>query len=239
MRIGVFKILLVLIVSLGVLYTYQYSVAERLLFKVGHYTLSVPKKYSLEYAVPLWLKLMPGLGDDSADLLYEIPEEDIDIPGYKHRDGLFKETISGIITVLSPEELNDIKSNKGYEYLWYAKGAYQNREVKYYKNNLYKVYSHNPAKYYGIWRLYRIKPDKHKPMPHDFSEYEIGLCSHDNAPVTASGKMTECSAHVLHKDILIKFDIREQNFDKIDQIKKFLSKEVGSWIKQSGGVENT
>lgn len=197
-------------------------------FSLGKYSLGIPEKYSQEQAMPMWLALLPGLDNSTNDLMFIIPADEVKVKDYKQTDGKYKENIHGLLAVLSPEDKERYLSGKKFEDLWYAEGSYSKRLIEPYKNNLFKVF--RKIEYPNSWALVSHNPESGKTLPEKASEFWLAHCLSGTSPITSSGNHVGCDSYIVVDDLLIEFNVSEQNLSKLDDIKNFLVSEVKSWI---------
>jgi hypothetical protein len=201
---------------------------------LGEKQFEIPKKYYLESPLVEMFKNVAGLDDGSRDrlLIFQADELADNIPGYKLQDGKVKNDINARLVVLNDLERSRYLSSQ--ENLWYARGPfYKDRFVESYPGKpWFKVFQNlDGQKIDSMWELLKQYPDSNRSIPKDISDYWIATClkwRSDTLP-TVSGKRVDCSSRIIFDNVMIEFDLTEQNLDFIDQVRKYLKATVMTW----------
>lgn len=203
-------------------------------FNLGSYSIDIPKKNSVEYGFPTWLSWLPGLDNSSDQIMFTVSAEEIsrELPGYHVGDGNYREDVRGLISVLNSIEVEAYTSSTAYFDLWNSKGSYSSRRVERFgSNELYKVY--REIEYPNSWALVSKNPEDGGQIPSTASEFWLAHCLSGNSSETVSGQHVTCRSHVVFNDLLIEFNVSEQNISELDNLKQYLLEEIQKWIKES------
>ncbi len=200
--------------------------------KLGSYSIDIPKKNSLEQGIPSWLSWLPGLDNSTEQIMFTVSAEDIsrELHGYRISDGDYQEDIRGLLSVLNSSEIEGYTSSAAYLDLWNSTGSYSSRRVEPFGNELYKVY--REIEYPNSWALVSQSPEQGGRIPSEASEFWLAHCLSGNSSETASGHHVTCRSHVVFNDLLIEFNISEQNITELENLKSYLTEEIQKWIEK-------
>jgi hypothetical protein len=103
-----------------------------------------------------------------------------------------------------------------YRDLWEASGSYQNRVVEESRGGLYKVF--RKVEYPYSWALLKRNPEERGQIPNDVSDFWVAHCLDGGSSVTEGGTHTTCKSRIIKDDLLIEFNVSEQNIGLIEQL---------------------
>ncbi len=221
--------LILMSIVLGTIILSTESPGNSIKFNLGGHVFHIPEKNSLEKGVPEWLRWLPGLDNSSNKVLIIFPAHEVStaVDGYETDDGKYVEDVRGLLTVLNEDESRRYEDPGQYEDLWKGFGSYEDRIVEKHKDGLYKVF--RKSEYPYSWALLKQNPEVDRQTPDDVSDFWIAHCLDGESSVAASGTHTTCKTRVIRDDLLIEFNVSEQNISLIDEIGDFLVSEVTSW----------
>jgi hypothetical protein len=202
------------------------------LLKLGDNLLEVPQKYLKgSSAVPPSLQWLPGLDDNSRELLLTIDADEVaeSIPGFKSTDGNYRDDVRLRLSALTREEKNRYLDASRFSEAWSRKGSYRDAVVEQdMANHLTKIY--RKVEYPNSWESFKT------PMTgvSDGGVYSmwVGHCIRSRSPLTSSGTLALCKSYVVVDDMAVNFTVSEQNLSRVDALRAYLSKLVSGWKKQ-------
>lgn len=200
---------------------------------LADYVFLVPKEYSLSDPIPLWLRLMPGLDDDSRTTLFQVPAEElaVAVPGYIPSDGKYVENVRAMLTVLDKVEAERYVNLEWVREAREGTGSFSGRIVEpYVSQPWYKVF--RPVEYPNSWSTFSMPSRSDEPLSDQSEDRWLAHCLRTSSTITSSGKFVSCSTHVLFEDLAIEFSISEQNLVVADEIKLYLVRKVSSWKQE-------
>lgn len=208
------------------------SVASRVV--LGQKTFLIPKSNQLETAMPAWLKRLPGLDDGSRSFLVQFPAADIasNIAGYRIADGNLQENINGVLSVLTPKEVQRYEHAEQLAELWRRDGSYKDAIVEPYTAfGWYKVF--RKVEYPYSWALLKYLPPK-LPNPVNSTNFWVAQCLERTSAITSSKRHVACKTFVQFGDVAVDIELSENNIGFIDQLRVFIETEVTKWTLASG-----
>lgn len=105
--------------------------------EIGHRTFNIPNKNLRQNAVPNWLKNLPGLDNSSNSLLIEISGDELatSISGFnamvQGANGLVDGGDMMVLSVISKENVEYIRSSKHYVDLWNGTERFEGSTTKF------------------------------------------------------------------------------------------------------------
>jgi len=193
----------------------------------------IPKEYSLGDSIPLWLRLMPGLDDDSRATLFQVPAEElaVAVPGYIPADGKYVENVRAMLTVLAKVEAERYVNPEWVREAREGTGSFSGRIVEPYVGQpWYKVF--RPVEYPYSWSIFSMQSSSDEFLSDRGEDRWLAHCLRISSPIATSGNFVSCSTHVLFEDLVIEFSISEQNLVVADEIKLYLVSKVTSWKQE-------
>ncbi|MCG7564657.1 MULTISPECIES: hypothetical protein [Pseudoalteromonas] len=202
-------------------------------FQLGAYSISIPEKNALEKSSWNGLSWLPGLDNRTDQVMFTLSAQEIaqKVAGYQASDGDYKEDIRGLLSILNTSEVDAYVSSSAYLDLWHSKGTYSDRRVESFGDGLFKVYRN--VEYPYSWALVNENPELGGALPPEAATFWLAHCISGKSPKTRSGVRANCRSHVVSDDLLIEFNVSEQNIENLDQLKIYLVKEIESWIVKS------
>lgn len=200
--------------------------------KLGQHTFVIPKSYQLEKIIPEWLRWLPGLDDGSRDLLLKFKAAEVaaHVSGYRDIDGGYQEDVVAVLAVLNSEEIERYKSGGRLYDLWQFTGSYADAIVEPYENGgWHKVY--RKVEYPYSWAVLKQVPATGQAMPNP-ADFWVAQCLAGDSPLTQSRKRVACKSYIFFDDLVVDFEVSEQNLKVIDGIADYLKAKVIQW-KQS------
>jgi hypothetical protein len=193
----------------------------------------MPSEYSLEKNQFAWWRWIPWVENPTKQMMFFIPSEDIknQIISYKEVDGKYKEDIRGILSFLNDEEVKSYTESSTYEDMWYGLDSYSKRRIEQYNELYFKIY--REVEYPYSWSVLKKFPESNVLIPNIASDFWVAHCLEGASNRTTSKKHITCRSHIVVNDLLIEFNVSEQNLEQIENIKKYLVKEVNSWISKN------
>lgn len=194
--------------------------------RVTQYTFDVPSRFSLGSARPAWLKWITSADESKNSFLFLLPAEVLSaaIEGYKQQDGAYKEDIRVYVAALNRTEQERYAPTNQHFNLWQGRLDYKDRIVEKSDDGNFRVY--RKLEYPYSWALVKAHPEA---LPQLTGDFWIAHCIKNRGTITTTGEHIGCTSHLLKDDILIEFNISEQNLSKIDSIKHYLSDQVMTW----------
>lgn len=222
-------LLIVMSVILGRIVLSAENSEKVIQFNLGNHVFHIPEKNSLEKGVPGWLRWLPGLDHSSREVLiiFSAHEVSASVDGYQTEDGEYTEDIRGLLAVMNDVERRRYKDPSQYNDLWNASGSYQERIVEEYRDGFYKVF--RKVEYPYSWALLKRNPEAADHIPDDVSDFWVAHCLDGGSSVTKSGTHTTCKTRLVRDDLLIEFNVSEQNIGLVEEIGDFLVSEITSW----------
>lgn len=222
-------LLIVLSVILGRVVLSAENSEKIIRFNLRDQVFHIPEKNSLERGVPGWLRWLPGLDHSSREVLIIFAAHEVlaAVDGYQTEDGGYTEDVRGLLAVMNETERRRYLDPGQYVDLWEASGSYQDRIVEKYKDGWYKVF--RKVEYPYSWALLKRNPEDATQIPDDVSDFWIAHCLDGGSSVTKSGTHTTCKTRIIKDDLLIEFNVSEQNIGLVEEIGIFLVSEIASW----------
>lgn len=193
--------------------------------KISQYDFKVPSDFVLDRSVPEWLRWLPGGDEQNNGFLFLLPASVIkkSIDGYAEFDERYTEDIRGHVVVLNKEERKKYTDGRQYIDLWRRQGEYESSIVEN-ADGLYKVY--RKVEYPYSWALVTAEPGTASNLPDNLW---IAHCLRVNSNLNLKKEHSNCRSHVIKDDLLIEFNISEQNMKKIDEVKSYLIDQILEW----------
>ena len=118
--------------------------AETIRIQLGEHLFNIPKQ-NIREEIPFWLKFVPGLAPTKGGLLFTISAEEMAkrVAGYQEYDGTLELNTSGVVEVLSEDELQAYLDPGTHIYsdVWYSRGLYEGLIVEWREEfRFYKAY---------------------------------------------------------------------------------------------------
>lgn len=205
------------------------STSDSTEIRLGRHVFVIPKAHLMEQATPDWLRWFPGLDDGSRDVLLRFGAAEVarGVPGYAEADGDYAEDVVAVIAVLNPDEIKRYQSGERLADLWYGTGSYTDAIVEPLGGTgWHKVY--RKVEYPYSWAVLKQLPTAGQSMPSP-SEFWIAQCLAGDSPLTPSGKRGGCKSHVSFGDLVVDFEVSEQNLRVIDGVAGYLTAKVTEW----------
>lgn len=205
--------------------------------KLGQHSFAIPKNYQLEKSIPEWLRWLPGIDDGSRDVLLKFSAAEVAkyVPDYRETDGHYREDIVAVLAALDTEETRRYESGERLSDLWHFSGSYTDAIVEPHENaGWHKVY--RKVEYPFSWAVLKQLPDTGQKMPNP-SDFWISQCLSGDSPLTPSRKRVACKSHVFFDDLVVDFEVSEQNLKVIDGVADYLKAKVTEWKRLRNPVD--
>ena len=201
---------------------------------LGGHELTIPRQYLLEGGLDRWIRLIPGLDDSSREILVRFPAHEIaaHTPGYEPNDGELKEDMPARIVALTPIDLQNHLDPERFRDLWYRTGGYADAVVEEDRGReLLKVFRR--VEYPRSWALVSMLSEAGSALPNSVLDFWVAHCLDGPSSETPSGHHVTCMAYAIRGDLMVEFNISEQNLAVIDSVRQFILDTVKRW--ETGG----
>ncbi|MGX9462241.1 hypothetical protein ACWXWU_13550 [Shewanella sp. A14] len=193
--------------------------------RIGSYDFDIPEEYLLESSMPDWLKWLPGVDEPNKGVLFKLPAKLIseNVSGYKAIDGKLVEDIRGYLVVLNSQERTRYGDKAQYNDLISGTGSYANMIVENH-GQFFKVF--RKVEYPYSFALVTENPTE---ISEPSNGFWIAHCLNRKNSISQSGEHVSCSSHAVKGDLLVEFNISEQNIMYIETVKHYLMEQVMEW----------
>ncbi|MEX2206369.1 MAG: hypothetical protein WEF50_09110 [Myxococcota bacterium] len=203
---------------------------------LGDHELAIPPEYLLEGELDRWVDLIPGTDVGSRGVLLRVPAREIaaHVPTYKIGDPAFQVDIIARLVALTPKELREQLDPHRLSDLWFQRGEYENAIMQQDRNRrLLKVFRR--AEYPRSWALVSNVSADATPLPDSVLEFWVAHCLDGPSSDSATAQHATCMTFAMLGDLMIEFDIPEQNVDAVDAVRRFMVELVAGWTARDDG----
>ena len=187
--------------------------------RLGGETLRVPAAYLPDGPQAFWERGLSALGAAAPPVFVRIPDAEMmaRAPGYRAdgRDGL-----EWSMEPLGPagERARRRARREFAERVWFGREEFAGAEVRRHAGGLYAVRPRNWRA--GDWVAVRTPPDPARPAPEDLLAAECW--THGPLP-------THCGVEMSHRNVLVRFDVHEQNLPLLDALRAEIGGRIDAW----------
>lgn len=201
-------------------------------FQVVHLdgrTFHIPNRYlDTSTQPPAWLRLLPGVDDDSGSILVTVPSDEVaaHVPGYSARNSIGDEDMPLIIAVLNPVELNAYTTPDWIADIWNGTNSFHGQIVEQESDTgLYRVFRESEYDY--SWEVLKADPEKSAFGSGYYSVWLGGCLKNTGGWVT--GEKASCTSYVLIDNTHIHFRVQSENIKHVDEVREFLKHLINAW----------
>lgn len=193
--------------------------------RIGSYNFDIPEEYLLESSAPDWLKWLPGVDATNEGVLFRLPAKLIseNVSGYKAIDGKYVEDIRGYLVVLNSHERLRYADKAQYDDLISGTGSYASMIVENH-GQLFKVF--RKVEYPYSFALVTENPTEISKASNGFW---VAHCLNRKNSISETKEHVNCSSYIVNGDLLVEFNISEQNILYIEAVKHYLMQQVMKW----------
>ena len=196
-------------------------------YRVGDTQLRLPREASV-LGVPLWLRMIPGLDNDSRELIVLLPADYVaaHVPGYVVKDGQVSEDVTVLITSLHPEELERYRLHPLMKEMAMKTETFEGRRAEY--NRAEHAWHVFGLAGHSNFYLMRIDPASTTHVDQLQSNW-LGGCIEMEMTQTETGKTWSCDSYVLVDHLMGGFHYGPKNLKNYDALTAFLRQSLANW----------
>lgn len=172
---------------------------------------------------------IPGLRPGGPAEIFEISAEEMAqlVDGYQAADGKFKADMVWLVEFLDEQALSRLHApDQITNDIWHQRGHMEHSVVSPYKGTrFYKVQAEGDDVF---WKLTRMPPQPDQPLPPKF-EFWAASCRDGKSHLTETGRLTSCSAMILHQNLLVTFHTKGFNLHLVDEVRDALIRKLEEW----------
>lgn len=208
------------------------SVSERKVI-LGGKAFLIPEEYIRDRTTSVFSRVLDQDGKSQREIVLTFPSGEVAeiVPGYVPSDGQYAEDVIAVLAVLDERELDRYRSGERFSDLWFGSGSYSESIVEQDEDSgLYRVF--RKVEYPFSWAFLKAMPSQDEAMPAP-AEFWVAHCLKRGSALTKSGERVACSSYVLVDDVVVDFEISEQNIGLITDVAQVLKLKVSDWLIRS------
>lgn len=195
----------------------------------------VPKNNLVDPSPFWWIYQIEGLDESRPSIMYHFEGDELaqKIKDYSPWNGEVSQSVSGLVSYLTPLEIERARKEHPWGSLWSGTKAHQERSFeKHQLSGLYIVYEFSNKE---TWYLFKVPPSDILPPPKNRNEFVVGGCQNIGRVMRSNGKpihdhqQTLCNGSFMLGQVDVSYSFSMDNVHLLPEIEKFLMTKLAEW----------